>query len=191
MLKNGITRTGFVVCCERVLSFVYLNMIETIAFKEKIYPKFQSEGNAARFAIPFAEAVCKGIGYDIGCNKKEWAFPGAFMIDPTIDNRFDAMNLPGHLVDYIFSSHCLEHVEHWVKVLDYWFDNLKKGGTLFLYLPDFSQVYWRGWHNRKHCNMFTPEIIKEYFLDQSEKWENVFVSGVDLNNSFMVMAQKK
>lgn len=46
-------------------------MIETIEFQKKWYPKFQTEGNASQFAIPFALHVCKGLGYDIGCMKKE------------------------------------------------------------------------------------------------------------------------
>jgi predicted SAM-dependent methyltransferase len=51
--------------------------------------------------------------------------------------------LPDELVDYIYSSHCLEHVDNWIETLEYWIKNLKDGGILFLYLPDFSQKYWR------------------------------------------------
>jgi len=40
-------------------------MIETIEFKNKIYPKFQSNGFASRFCFPFALEVCNGIGYEI------------------------------------------------------------------------------------------------------------------------------
>ena len=46
--------------------------------------------------------------------------------------------------------------------MDYWYDKLKQGGTIFLYLPDYSQEYWRPWNNRKHLNIFTPEIIYDY-----------------------------
>ncbi|HXP49873.1 MAG TPA: hypothetical protein VN922_07970, partial [Bacteroidia bacterium] len=69
-------------------------MIETIEFKDEVYPKFQSEGFAAKFAFPFAKEVCIGEGFDIGCNRKEWAFPGAIMIDPAINKEYDAMKLP-------------------------------------------------------------------------------------------------
>ena len=166
-------------------------MIKTINFKGHVYPEFQSKGNAAEFIIPFAKKVCVGRGYDIGCNRIEWAFPAAIPIDPEVNKDWHARKLPYKEMDYIFSSHCLEHIPSWVDVIEYWCDHLKKGGVIFLYLPDFSQVYWRGWHNRKHCNMFTPDILKAFFYDQSDTWENVFVSGVDLNNSFAVMAQKK
>jgi hypothetical protein len=162
-------------------------MIHTIKHLENLYPSFQADGNAAQFAIPYAKHVCTGRGVDIGCNREEWKFPDAFPVDPEI-NEYDALNFPHSNLDYIFSSHCLEHLHDWVDVLNYWTSKLNSGGTLFLYLPDYSQTYWRPWHNRKHVNIFTPEIIADYMEDNG--YTNVFKSGVDLNNAFMVMGQK-
>jgi predicted SAM-dependent methyltransferase len=161
--------------------------METIIFKNKTYPKFQSEGNAAQFSIPYAKHFCKGTGVDIGCNRLEWMFPGALPVDPAI-NEYDALNFPYDNLDYIFSSHCLEHLYDWVDVLDYWTSKLKSGGTLFLYLPDYSQEYWKPWNNRKHKNIFTPQIISDYMNENG--YTNVFSSGVDLNNAFMVVGEK-
>ena len=164
-------------------------MIETINYRNSEYLKFQSQGNASQFAIPFAKHICKGNGYDIGCMKPEWAFPGATPIDLKFDDPWDANNLPENVQpDYIFSSHCLEHVPDWVDTMNYWYDKLRTGGVLFLYLPDFSQKYWRPWNNRKHMHVFTPEIINQYMIDCGYK--NIFVSGVDLNNSFMIVGEK-
>lgn len=162
-------------------------MINTIDYKNNVYPKFQTLGNASQFAIPYAKHVCIGEGVDVGCMKPEWAFPGAHVVDPII-NEYDALNFPWSNLDYIFSSHCLEHVYNWVDVLDYWSNKLKSGGTLFLYLPDYSQVYWRPWNNRKHLNIFTPQIIADYLKDRG--YINIFKSGVDLNNAFMIMGEK-
>ena len=39
--------------------------IETIKFREFEYPKFQAEGNAAQFVLPYIKHVCKGRGFDI------------------------------------------------------------------------------------------------------------------------------
>jgi len=116
-------------------------MIKTITYRGENYPHFQTTGNASQFAIPFAKQVCFGFGYDIGCMKSEWSFPGSTPIDLSFDDPWDANNLPDKQVDYIFSSHCLEHVDDWVFTLDYWYDKLVSGGILFLYLPDFSQRY--------------------------------------------------
>jgi hypothetical protein len=172
-------------------------MIKTIEHNGNIYPEFQSTGNAARFAIPFAKEVLFGEGYDIGCNRKEWAFPGAICIDPKIDPTFDAYKLPLGKVDYIFSSHCLEHLRDWSEALDYWGEKLKREGVLFLYLPHYSQSYWRSWQRRttqdypgkNHIHNLVPEQINDYLHDRG--WAKIFVSGVDLNNSFTVIAEKR
>lgn len=164
-------------------------MIPTIEFQGRSYLGFQAEGFAAQFAFPFAEKICKGFGYDIGCGKVEWALPGAVPIDLSINDEFHANNLPPRSADYIFSSHCLEHVDDWVRTLEYWIFKLKERGCLFLYLPDYSQLYWRPWNNRKHKHVFTPQIMRDCLEGLS--LENIFVSGVDLNNSFICVAEKR
>lgn len=165
--------------------------IRTIEHGGNKYPAFQAEGFAAKFAMPYAQQVCKGYGCDVGCNRKEWLYRDAdgidaLPIDPAICTEYDAMHLPLGTFDYIFSSHCLEHIADWVSVVDYWRTRMKKGGVLFLYLPDYSQTYWRAWHNRKHIHCFTPQMLRDYLTDRG--WQNIFVSERDLNNSFMVMA---
>lgn len=160
--------------------------IEIIEHNNKKYPKFQSEGNAAQFIIPFAKKVCIGTGYDIGYCKEEWKLSNAIGIDINDrSNDFCANNLPNNKVDYIFSSHCLEHVDNWVETLEYWISKIKNNGVLFLYLPNFSQSYWRPWYNKKHKHCLTPEIIKTFLIDKECK--NIFCSGIDLNDSFSIM----
>jgi predicted SAM-dependent methyltransferase len=160
----------------------------SLSYKGKLYPKFQDEGNASQFAIPFAKHFCHGVGYDIGCNRVEWALPGATPIDLIFDDDFDAFNLPDQLVDFIYSSHCLEHLDNWVDALDYWHTKLKTGGILFLYLPHYNQEYWRPWNNKKHKHIFTSQIITDYMTDRG--YRRKFNSERDLNDSFMVVAEK-
>jgi SAM-dependent methyltransferase len=162
--------------------------MEIIEFNNRKYPTFQSKGNAAQFALPFAKHFCKGVGFDIGCNREEWSYPGSILIDPAL-NEFNSMNLPDIQVDYIFSSHCLEHLPNWVESLDYWLTFVKPGGYLFLYLPHYDQEYWRPWNNRKHIHCFTPNIIEDY-LNAHKNTVNVFVSDRDLNNSFIAVCEK-
>lgn len=160
----------------------------TIEHEGNQYPQFQAEGNAAQFAMPFAKHFCKGEGLDIGCMKEEWAFPGAMAIDLDFDDEWEAMNLPEKEYDYIFSSHCLEHLPDWVGALDYWYTRLKKGGCMFLYLPHYSQTYWRPWNNRKHIHALDAGIISDYM--RAKKFEIVWTTGHDLNNAFYVVAIK-
>ena len=104
------------------------------------------------------------------------------------DDEWEAYNLPDTKVNYIYSSHCLEHLPDWISALDYWTSKLKTGGVLFLYLPHYNQEYWRPWNNRKHLHVFTPQIIKDYM--ESRGYINVFVSDRDLNDSFMVVGER-
>ena len=138
--------------------------MELINFNNINYPAFQATGNAAQFAIPYAKHLCRGKGVDIGCMKKEWSYPGSTPIDLSFDDEWDAMNLPEYNLDYIFSSHCLEHLDDWVAAMNYWYNYLKPSGILFLYLPDRSQEYWLPWNNLKHKHSFDPVIIKKYFF---------------------------
>lgn len=169
-------------------------MIEIIQHNNIDYPAFQSRGFAAKFAFPFAKELLVGYGCDVGCNRKEWAFVDrnghpALMVDPALrEDSYDALNLPTGKFDYFFSSHMLEHTPNWVDVLDHWHTKLKSGGILFLYLPSYENSYWRSWHNRKHIHNLSPMIIKDYLTDRG--WNNIFVSGIDLNSSFMAIANK-
>lgn len=168
--------------------------MDKIKFNNSEYPKFQSEWFAAKYSFPFAKEFCDGRGVDVGCHKVEWAYPGSYPVDIIFeDGKYHAMNLPILSIcglDYIFSSHCLEHLDDWVGVLEYWNSQLRKGGILFLYLPDYSQEYWRPWNNRKHKHIFTPEIIQDYIKDKHYLWKDSYVSNVDLNNSFIVVLEK-
>lgn len=161
--------------------------IEIIKFKDKSYPKFQSEGFASQFAFPFANRLLRGSGLDIGCSNIEWSFPGSIPIDLKFDDVYDAYNLPDGLFDYIFSSHCLEHLCSWVEALAYWKTKLDKGGILFLYLPHPSQEYWLSWNNKKHVHIIEPTHIEKCLKDTG--WKNVFVSKEDLNSSYYAIAE--
>lgn len=162
--------------------------MDLVEYKNKKYPQFQTIGNASQFAIPFAKYFCHGQGYDIGCNRIEWSYPGSIPIDPVISQLHDAYNLPPGQVDYIFSSHCLEHLQDWVAALDHWTEHLKHDGILFLYLPHYSQEYWRPWNNRKHRHVLSAEVICDYMSDRC--YTNIFSSERDLNDSFIVVGQK-
>lgn len=161
--------------------------INLIHYECGSYPEFQRQGNAAQFCIPFAKHVCEGVGVDIGPGKLEWAFPGAIPIDPAL-GEYHATNYPYMDLDYVFSSHCLEHIPNWIDAIHYWHQSLKKGGVLFLYLPDYSQTYWRPWNNRKHLHIFNSDIIHDVM--RKIGFHKIFYSDVDLNNSFTVMGEK-
>lgn len=148
----------------------------------QLYPSYLKEGNAAQFVVPAAQHFCKGSGLDVGAGK--WPFPGAIPIES--GNGGDALRLPEGLFDYIFSSHCLEHLNDPVAALEHWKSRLKwGGGVLFLSLPHPDMTYWRPQFCRKHRHLFWPKDTAEMVRDLG--FENVIHSERDLSWSFQVI----
>lgn len=165
-------------------------MLKTAKFEDQVVPEYITHGHAARFIQPVAQEVCKGKGLDIGCNRPEWALPEAMPIDPVIDDKWHALQLPTGPWDYIFSSHCLEHVPNYVEALEFWTSQIKPGGILFLYLPHPDCLYWRPWKmpTRKHIHQFYPKQMYDIFT--SLGYKNIFVSERDLAYSFAIYGEK-
>lgn len=117
-------------------------------------------------------------------------YTNSFPIDPSLDTRWDATNFPIDCfnLDYIINSHILEHVQNVVETLEYWKGALKENGILFTYLPSYKSEYWKVQNNRKHLHEFRPKQFKKLLQDLGFK--NVFVSGTDLNNSFLAICNK-
>lgn len=102
----------------------------------------------------------RGLGLDIGCGPHK-AFPHFIGVDSKKDTELfgiemepdnvveDAAKLPqvpdGKL-DFVFSSHLLEHIEDYRAALDEWWRTIKVGGHLVLYLP----------HRELYPNIGTP-----------------------------------
>lgn len=158
-------------------------------YRGRLYPATTREGRAAQFVFPFAARYCRGKGLDVGAG--DCPLPGALAVDPRIDARYDADRLPPPPVggyDYIFSSHCLEHVPDWVATLEGWVAALRPGGCLFLYLPHYDCEYWRPWRNRKHRHVLTPAIVADCLAALGVA--PVRTGGPDLNLSFTVVGWK-
>jgi hypothetical protein len=162
---------------------------QVFKYKDHTYPCYIRDGNACAFIIPTAEQFCKGEGLDIGGYMK-WTFPGARAINITLEDGYDAYNVPeaqseaGY--DYIFSSHTLEHLPNYIQALEYWKSKIRtNGGVLFLYLPHPDMEYWLPQNNRKHLHVFTPTLIKKALEDLG--FSTVLTSERDLYWSFAVV----
>lgn len=151
----------------------------------RLYPDYLKRGNACQFIAPTALQFCKGRGLDVGCGA--WPLPGAEGIDMKRDG--DAMNLPEGPWDYIFSSHCLEHVPDAVGALEHWRDRLRPGGVLFLYLPHPDMTYWLPQNCRKHLHAWGPTVMAR--MVRRLGFEDVIHSERDLYWSFCVVGFKR
>ena len=110
------------------------------------------QGNATAWIKDKALAFCKGDGIDFGAG--EWCLPGAIPVDQA--TYFTLEDFDPASLDYVYSSHCLEHIHEWRITLKEWISKIKPNGIIFLYLPHEISP-WTGW--RKHKWTPTAEII--------------------------------
>jgi len=111
-------------------------------YRGELYPESLNRGNACSHIAARALKFCDGRGIDIGAS--EWPLPGAIPIrDEPHQNAYTLNAFPDSSLDFVFSSHCLEHLDHWDDALRLWIQKLKPGGILFLYLPHESMKLWR------------------------------------------------
>jgi SAM-dependent methyltransferase len=150
-------------------------------YKGATYPEFIKYGNGCQYIAPVALQFCRGNGLDVGAGN--WPLPTAQPIDLVFNT--DAMMLPVGPFDYIFSSHCLEHLENPVAALEHWKSRIKPGGVLFLYLPHPEMRYWRPENNRKHLHMWWPADMEQMLGELG--FVNVLRSERDLAWGFAVV----
>lgn len=111
-------------------------------YEGEFYPDYITVGGGTFAIRRTALKYCRGQGLDIGAGY--WPLPGSIPIDielgPGTGNKAEAIQVNSQ--DYVFSSHCLEHILEWEKALDTWISKIKPGGILFLYLPHPSCKLW-------------------------------------------------
>ena len=97
--------------------------------------------NAMKFVLKDALLWCRGDGVDVGAGRNP--FPGARPIDTGTDENAYKINEKTGSLDYVFSSHCIEHLELPELALTEWARVLKPGGILYIYFPSPDYIPWR------------------------------------------------
>lgn len=169
----------------------YQNSQMFYKYKNELYPGYLNQGNAMSFIVEKAKAYCKGKGIDVGADK--WPFPGAIAIQNQTDkNAYKLDHFNNSSLDYVFSSHCLEHLEDWQTALKLWIKKLKQNGVLFLYLPHKSMKLWNPggpWVGLGHRWTPTCDILVDFLA--SEGMEIIeHDPGKDEYWSFHVVSKK-
>ena len=107
------------------------------------------------------EKVFKGKGIDIGCGN-----------DPILDNveRFDIEDGDANQIekyvkkrfDFVFSSHCLEHMKNPYHTIQQWWSLVKDNGYLYLIVPD-EDLYEHGHFPSKYNtdHKWTFSLLKQ------------------------------
>lgn len=134
-----------------------------------------SKARARRIREQFFQRYIAGrSGIDIGCGP-----------DPiTADCRTwdlqdgDAQLMEGagsEVYDWVYSSHCLEHVRDPRATLQRWWELVRPGGHLLVMVPDedlYEQGVWPSTKNPDHKHTFT--------IFKSKSWSPVSVNVIDL-----------
>ncbi len=85
-----------------------------------------------------------------------------------LNTTFEKAKLPKNYFDVVIMNHTLEHVEDPIKVLKKIHQILKKGGIVYIDVPNFgslsSHIAGRGWkflHAYEHIHQFEPDTLKK------------------------------
>ena len=129
-------------------------MSPLFGYRGQLYPEYLRHGNACQFIAPTALKFCQGRGLDIGAGR--WPLPGADPVELT--HGRDGNGLPEGTWDFIFSSHCLEHLVNPATALGHWLRIVKPGGFVVVTIPDedlYEQGVFPSTFNGDHKFTFT------------------------------------
>ncbi|MEI6986844.1 MAG: methyltransferase domain-containing protein, partial [Rhodospirillaceae bacterium] len=120
-------------------------------------------GEAASFCLYHAKVYCRGLGVDVGAGR--WPFPGAHAVEDGPGENAYRLKAADVSQDYVFSSHCLEHLERWREALLEWTRVLKPGGILYLYLPHPACRMWRTDVLPHHVWQPEPDALPRHLVE--------------------------
>lgn len=152
------------------------------------YPDVMNQGDAKHFIEPLALQYCRGNGIDVGSSR--WPFTGAVACDQ--GNRQEAFARGPF--DFLFSSHCLEHIQDWQPELQFWKESLRTDGILFLYLPHPLCEVWKpggAWVGNGHVHSPDPITLYRYIRFELGMDVLQYSSRPDHAWGFHLVARKK
>ena len=142
-----------------------------------------AKANERRKNDPLFQRVFTGKGIDIGAGKDNLAREGLF---PNIETCEDFDTKDGdaqsileyktkNTYDFVYSSHCLEHLSEPAKAIKDWFSLVKTNGYMVIVVPDvdlYEQGIFPSLFNREHKWTFT--LWKDY------SWCNRSINLIEL-----------
>ena len=123
-----------------------------------------------KFWGPLEHSVLTGSGIDIGC--------GPDPVSPTV-RQFDladgdANHITRHVheqFDFVYASHCLEHMHDPRQAVLEWWQLVKPGGHLFFLVPD-EDLYEQG----VFPSRFNDDHKATFTIDKTESWSPVSIN---------------
>jgi len=143
---------------------------------ENIYTKLKIVSTEE---IAFLHSNPQAIRLDVGCgsNKRhdtgyfvgidKFSYPG---VDIVRDIEKEGMPFCDNCIDFIYTSHCLEHIDNLLFVMDEFWRILKKNGILEIIVP-----YWntaQGLGSPDHKRLFHEEIWLFWRVPKGENYQS-------------------
>lgn len=150
-------------------------ILQAIDYKKKVSLMEEALKTKRAFTPEQLKLYFAGNGLDIGCGKSP-IFDNCSTFDKADGdaNRIDEI-LVGKAYDWIFSSHCLEHLIDVQDVLVRWTKLLNTNGYLIVTVPDedlYEQGVFPSRFNRDHKHTFT--------MKKTKSWSPVSINLLDL-----------
>ena len=117
-----------------------------------------------------------GKGIDIGCGLDP-IMPTARPFDMVDGDANEITKYVDEEYDYVFSSHCLEHMHNPIDAIQEWWKLVKKDGHLIFTVPDedlYEQGYFPSLFNDDHKSTFT--------ISKHKSWSSNSFNILDLIN---------
>ena len=123
---------------------------------------------------PLERSVLTGSGIDIGCGPDP-VTPDCATFDVEDGDANEITRFVSKQFDFVYSSHCLEHMRDPRAALLQWWALVKPGGHLFFLVPDedlYEQGVFPSRFNGDHKSTFT--------ISKTSSWSPVSVNVLDL-----------
>lgn len=147
-----------------------------------------ARANRRRASSHLWQRVLSGRGIDIGCGddpvNKEGKFPDILLLETFDIKDGDASYMTRYkeqeVYDFVYSSHCLEHLPSPLQAIREWWALVKVGGYLAFQVPDedlYEQGVFPSRWNPDHKKTFT--LFKSF--DQRDKsWSVHSINVIDM-----------
>ena len=122
-------------------------------------------------------SVIRGKGIDIGCGPDP-VTPDVRRFDIEDGDANEITKYVSDQFDYVYSSHCLEHMKDPFSALNEWWKLVRPGGHLVFLVPDedlYEQGVFPSRFNGDHKSTFT--------ISKAQSWSPVSVNVFDLARS--------
>lgn len=125
----------------------------------------------------FEKSLLKGTGIDIGCGTDPVS-PSARRFDMDDGDANRIIEYVNDVFDYVYSSHCLEHMVDAQSALHQWWQLVRPGGHLILVVPD-EDLYEQG----EFPSRFNHDHKWSFTISKSSSWSPVSLNLLDMARS--------